>query len=229
MQIFRADALFKHQELLGNLQLAKALETVADGRVAGHLPQDGGTETSRDAIAIRNADLAELCSCDAIVANFDGPELDSGTVLEFAFAKALDLPAVLLRTDFRNGGDTADAPWNLMLHGWPRTETLWLNSMRQYHTIVRARGAEPATAVAEWNRAVATRVLAALERVCAMPPGLTADDALAHYRRTIRSAGGGLELLLTDDRLAEIIDCKRRVGLLHPQASATAPHSAVRG
>jgi nucleoside 2-deoxyribosyltransferase len=229
LQIYWAGALFKHQELLGNLQLAKALETVADGRVAVHLPQDGETETSRDAIAIRNADLAELCACDAIVANFDGPELDSGTVLEFAFAKALDLPAVLLRTDFRNGGDTADAPWNLMLHGWPRTETLWLNSMRQYHTIVRARGAEPATAVAEWNRAVATQVLSALESVCAMPSWLTADDALAHYRRTIRSAGGDLELLLTDDRLAKIIARKRRVGLLHPQASDTAPHSAVRG
>ena len=101
--------------------------------------------------------------------------------------------------------------------------------MRQYHTIVRARGAEPATAVAEWNRAVATRVLAALERVCALPSWLTVDDALAHYRRTIRSAGGGLELLLTDDRLAKIIARKRRVGLLHPQASDTAPHSAGHG
>ena len=36
--------------------------------------------------------------------------------------------------------------------------------MRQYHTIVRARGAEPATAVAEWNRAIAAQVLSALER-----------------------------------------------------------------
>ena len=58
LQIYWAGALFKHQELLGNLQLAKALETVADGRVAVHLPQDGETETSRDAVAIRNADLA---------------------------------------------------------------------------------------------------------------------------------------------------------------------------
>ena len=54
---------------------------------------------------IRDKDIVTLISCDLALFNFDGPELDSGTVTEFMFAKFADIPSLLLRTDFRRGGD----------------------------------------------------------------------------------------------------------------------------
>jgi len=42
-----------------------------------------------------------LLNCDLALFNFDGPELDLGTVVEFLFAKFADIPALILRMDFR--------------------------------------------------------------------------------------------------------------------------------
>ena len=54
--------------------------------------------------------------------------LDSGTVVEFVYAKLLDIPAVILRTDFRGGGDqdTDGDAWNLMVSFYPRTRNVTL-------------------------------------------------------------------------------------------------------
>ena len=70
---------------------------------------------------------------------FDGTELDSGTVVEFMFAKFLDIPAVVYRTDFRGGsgeeateaGDSVNR-WNLMVSYYPRTKIVYLNGMVEY-------------------------------------------------------------------------------------------------
>ena len=76
-----------------------------------------------------------MMSCDVGLFHYDGPELDSGTVVEFMFAKFADLPAVLLRTDFRHGGDQVGGgdPWNLMTSFFPRTRSVVLNAMELYH------------------------------------------------------------------------------------------------
>ena len=72
--------------------------------------------TTVEAVDIRNQDLLQLMTCDLALFNFDGTDLDAGTVVEFMFAKFLDIPAVLLRTDFRAAGDQPGAgdAWNLM-------------------------------------------------------------------------------------------------------------------
>ena len=58
------------------------------------------------------------------------------------FAKFADIPALQLRTDFRNGGDCIDKnsdtvypPWNLMASFYPRSEVLLLNTA-QYYALV---------------------------------------------------------------------------------------------
>ena len=51
---------------------------------------------------------------EVVVANMDGPDPDSGTCWECGYAfhkKAI----VLYRTDFRQAGDAANAPFNLMM------------------------------------------------------------------------------------------------------------------
>jgi nucleoside 2-deoxyribosyltransferase len=41
--------------------------------------------------------------CDAMVAILDGPDSDSGTCIELAYARAKGKPAIGVRTDFRDG------------------------------------------------------------------------------------------------------------------------------
>ena len=55
-------------------------------------------------------EIADLCltrlkECSIIVVNCDGPDMDSGTAMEFGFALALGKDSVAYRTDFRRGGD----------------------------------------------------------------------------------------------------------------------------
>ena len=202
--IYWAGALFNHKELLGNQILANSVKNLSNGRYDVRLPQDFQTKPSAKAVDIRNADLTELIHCDMVVANFDGAELDSGTVVEFCIAKALDMPTVLLRTDFRNVGDSDGIPWNLMCAGWPRTEILWINSLADY----QRHGIE------DFHNALARRIIQSLDKARATAPWLFAEIALEHFRRTIQSVGGGLDAILTDETLAAIVERKRQKGLL---------------
>ena len=212
--IYWAGALFNHKELIGNQILANAVKNLSNGKYNVRLPQNFQTEPSAKAVDIRNADLTELIQCDAVVANFDGAELDSGTVVEFCIAKALDMPTVLLRTDFRNVGDADGIPWNLMCAGWPRTEILWINSLADYqrHGITTTNDLQ--AAMENWCNDLARRIIQSLDKARAMTPWLSADIALDHFHRTIQSVGGGLEAILTDENLAAIVEHKRQKDLL---------------
>ena len=44
------------------------------------------------------------------------------------YAKFLNKPAVIFRSDFRLGGDSPKTyPWNLMLNNYPKTKIISLN------------------------------------------------------------------------------------------------------
>lgn len=135
MKIYFAGGLFDHKELAGNALLAAAIGELSDGKYECILPQNFESR-GKHPKDVRNADIDALLSCDAALFNYDGTELDSGTVVEYMFAKFADKPAVLLRTDFRGGGDCADvdgcSPWNLMSSFYPRTRTLILNAGEIY-------------------------------------------------------------------------------------------------
>ena len=75
-------------------------------------------------VDIRNQDLKQVMACDLALFNFDGTDLDSGTVVEFMMAKVLDIPSVLLRSDFRASGDQEREgdDWNLMCSFYPRSK-----------------------------------------------------------------------------------------------------------
>ncbi len=118
-----AGELFSHKHLLGNAYLAKEIFDQSNGQFIAVLPQDLELR-SREPQDIRDNDILGLLQCDLALFNYDGPELDSGTVVEFMFAKFADIPAVILRTDFRSGGDQKGDPWNLMTSFYPRTETI---------------------------------------------------------------------------------------------------------
>jgi nucleoside 2-deoxyribosyltransferase len=131
LTIYFAGELFSLKHLVGNALLADAIQRLSSGRYQCIVPQDL-EQRETTPTAIRDQDLFHVFSCDLGLFHFDGPELDSGTVVEFMVAKMLDIPAVILRSDFRRSGDTSELPWNLMASGYPRTEVLILDGMSLY-------------------------------------------------------------------------------------------------
>ena len=110
MKIYLAGPLFTTAEQEFNRQLSCALQQ------AGHevwLPQEHEPR-ERTGKAIFEEDVKGMDWAEVVVANMDGPDPDSGTCWEcgYAFRKK---PIILFRTDFRQAGDAANAPFNLMM------------------------------------------------------------------------------------------------------------------
>ena len=128
-----AGDLFDHKHLTGNAMLAEAIGEHSGGRYLCVLPQDLEQSTDR-AVDIRNQDLKQVMACDLGLFNFDGPDLDSGTVVEFMLAKMLDIPSVVLRSDFRSSGDQEKDgdDWNLMCSSYPRVRVVSFDAMAWY-------------------------------------------------------------------------------------------------
>jgi nucleoside 2-deoxyribosyltransferase len=137
--IYLAGELFSLKHLIGNAWLAEAIYEKSHGRFRCVLPQDFAELRGRSARTIRDTNLRALVACDLALFNFDGSDLDSGTVVEFMFAKFADIPAVLLRSDIRNAGDYRNEPWNLMASYFPRTTTVLTPSLFDYRAALPRR------------------------------------------------------------------------------------------
>lgn len=118
MKIYLAGPLFSTAERDFNAQLALQL------RGLGHeifLPQESeqGTMTAKQ---IFLSDVGGVDWAEAVVANMDGPDPDSGTCWECGYAYGKKI-IVLFRTDFRVAAEIRDGaaagqdepPYNLML------------------------------------------------------------------------------------------------------------------
>jgi nucleoside 2-deoxyribosyltransferase len=193
--VYFAGALFTHKDLLGNALLASAIEEYAARRYVCVLPQHFD-QTTVEAVDIRNQDLLQLMTCDLALFNFDGPDLDAGTVVEFIFAKCLDIPAVLLRTDFRAAGDQpkeGDA-WNLMCSFYPRTKVVQLNAMAWYQQ-ARHAGGTPYEVAQRLCQRLAVVVVENLDAVRSEPPVAKGPQAEIErlYQWALRFPGSGFD------------------------------------
>jgi len=187
--IYFAGELFSAKHLYGNVLLAEEIYRLSQGRFVSVVPQNL-EQRETTAHSIRDQDIRTCLSCDVGLFHYDGPELDSGTVVEFLFAKFADIPSVLLRTDFRKGGDQGGDPWNLMTSFFPRTEVITLDAMSIYKEAF-AENSAPAHQLLEsqagsaacdtMTKVIARKVVPALERVLAMPPILAREKAAAVY------------------------------------------------
>ena len=187
LSVYFAGELFNAKHLSGNAGLAAAIQHKSGGRLNCMLPQ---TLESREEGAhfIRDEDLEHLISADIALFNFDGSEIDSGTVVEFMVAKFADIPALLLRTDFRRGGDQGQDPWNLMLSFYPRTETCCLDSMSLYKTAL-AQGLDPVVAADSMLDQIAVLVVPKLEALAQTKPILPPDLASPVHDWLVRFPG----------------------------------------
>jgi nucleoside 2-deoxyribosyltransferase len=177
--VFFAGELFSAKHLIGNAYLAEAVFERSHGRFQCELPQDFDVR-GRSLRSIRDQDIARLLACDAAVFNYDGTELYSGTVVEFMFAKFADLPAVLLRTDIRHGGNQRRDPWNLMTSFFPRTVTVRAASLFDYRGInqrhlrldatTRLAGQYSTASAQVMCDRIAAQVVRALDRVLRVEP-----------------------------------------------------------
>jgi nucleoside 2-deoxyribosyltransferase len=173
LSVHFAGELFNAKHLAGNAGLAAAIQRRSNQQFVCVLPQ---TMESREEGAhfIRDEDLEHLICSDLAIFNFDGSEIDSGTVVEFMVAKFADIPALLLRTDFRRGGDQGHDPWNLMLSFYPRTKTCCLDSMSLYKSAL-AQGLDPVAAADSMLDQIAAQVIPDLETLAQTKPLLTSD------------------------------------------------------
>src|SRR5260370_13014553 len=170
--IYVACELFNDKHLICNSALASAIERQSNGEFICRLPQ-ALEQRSNSARQIRDQDLETLIDCEIAIFNFDGTEVDSGTVVEFMVAKFADIPSLLLRTDFRKGGDQGEHPWNLMMSYYPRTRTCLLDSISLYKEAL-AVGGNYHEASARMLENIAQRVVEELRLLLQAPPCLPA-------------------------------------------------------
>jgi nucleoside 2-deoxyribosyltransferase len=212
LKYFHAGALFNLKELAGNAMMAKAILQESQGRYEAVLPQDFAVDQKKTS-AIRDADLIALLGANVALFHFDGSELDSGTVVEFMVAKFADIPAVLLRTDFRRAGDSHGDAWNLMLSDYPRTRQVIVHAMELYHQqkhpeLALENAAERAT------HETGRRVVAAFDEVSRMPPVLPGELRESVYRWLALFPGFGLSPTEMEAKLRGILQAKTEKGLL---------------
>lgn len=226
--IYFAGGLFNHKELFGNHVLARYIEKMSGGRYRCVLPQDLELAIDR-AAEVRNQDLLQVMKCDMAIFNFDGAELDSGTVVEMIFAKMLDIPSVVLRTDFRHGGDgfKDGDPWNLMCSAYPRSKVRLVHGMVWYQEALKA-GGTPQELEERLYTKMAAEIVEDLDAVRAQKSWFTDDVNLQEiYRAALRFPGAGMEKV-PNSFLRAVLRRKMAKGLLPNVSTAFIPHKAQR-
>ena len=213
LRIYYAGDLFDHKDLAGNLLLAQSVESLSGKKYLPMLPQNGEVNKKRS-LDIRDGDYDLLLSCDVFLGNFDGPDLDSGTVAEFLFAKMLDMPAVLLRTDFRCPAEssTSPDPWNLMCSGYPRTRSLVLHGMELWHSAA-SDGKKGEALVRAYHNSIAEKIIMELDQAVAMEKVFPVEALPVVYENTLRAVGGSLSAVWTKEKINSLILEKCRKGI----------------
>lgn len=230
-RIYSAGGLFTQDELATNILVKEAVWRISNGKFQLFLPQSRELqELDRSDVEtyIRNTDLLEVLKADIILVRFEGLELDSGTVMEFAVAKCLGKPTVILRSDFRrvSYADLCE-PYNLMVKNWPRTIEVHLNSfgiwadifseerqgLADGDTLQGMMKAELGTVQKSVDK-IAGQVILGLEAVIEMKSPYPQEYQEGMYQAMRLSPGSGFDDLLTTVELDAIIQRLKRNGTL---------------
>jgi nucleoside 2-deoxyribosyltransferase len=231
--VYAAGGLFNQHELATNVWIKEAVARLSNGKFQLVLPQSKDLKEmdaleELDAAYLRNADLLGVVKADAIIARFDGLELDSGTVVEFTLAKSLGKPAVIFRCDFRHlSGRGIEEPYNLMVKSWPRTVEVHVESLMDYVGLLaeerKAFGTSvsyEATMEAELSTVqkgldeIAKKLIHGLEAAISMKSPYPPEYREMVYKASRYSPGSGFDQLLTENELDEILQRLRRNGTL---------------
>ena len=202
-----AGALFCHKDVVGNHLLAERIRQNSQGKYIAKLPQREENQLRPSPLEIRDNDYRMLLESQMALFNFDGSDLDSGTVAEFLAARFLDIPCVLLRTDFRSAGDqNADGEnWNLMCSGYPHTRVVSVGAMELYQKHFRA-GVSVSDGLKAFYDELSGILIASFEEVMKEPSCFASrEDAERIYRHFIQVCGGTLPLQFDDRRIHAVV------------------------
>lgn len=206
--------------------MAESIFALSKGKYESHLPQDFEMRGLNPHV-IRDQDILALFESDLAVFNFDGTELDSGTVVEFMLAKFADIPSVLLRSDLRAAGDQGSIkkdPWNLMASFYPRTEVVRALTLVDYRVLQqktlkktlsvaqRLSGQHASKTAEAVGRELSKRVIKALDNVRKSPPTLQPE-----WRENVYAW------------IAQMPGLKGRSKALHDQLATVLAHKVDRG
>ena len=198
-KVYFAGSLFNHKDLTGNAFLAEYIERCSDKKYKCCLPQDE-EQHQTTALDIRNQDILKLIECDLGLFNFDGTELDAGVVVEFMIAKFLDIPAVILRSDFRTCGEKeiGGDDWNFMCSFYPRTRVVKFNAIQSYQEAIEKSQAL-SDAVYLYYLEIAQLVIENLDSVRTEQPLLREDQNRLEslYQWALTFPGGGIGKLVS--------------------------------
>jgi nucleoside 2-deoxyribosyltransferase len=220
--VYSAGGLFTQDELSMNVLLKEAVWRLSNGRFQLFLPQSREVQELNmgDIEAhIRNTDILEVVKADILLGRFDGPDLDSGTVIEFATAKFLGKPTVILRSDFRRMVFIgAEGPYNSMVKNWPRTVEIQPHSFKIWGELLADEcqkianndalqdlmNAELGTLKKSVDE-IAKQVIGGFETVITMESPYPPEYQEAVYQALRYSLGSGFSDLLTKSELEKII------------------------
>jgi len=215
--VYFAGELFSCKHLIGNAALANSIFKCSKGAFRAVLPQNL-EQREYSARAIRDQDIKAVVSSDLALFNFDGGEIDSGTLVEFMIAKFCDIPSVILRTDFRRGGD-GDDPWNLMISHYPRTVVVKFDAMALYQKSLATL--EDNTKSESWLQAgvdsvdaIAEEIVSAFNTVIAIPSLLPAELKKHVYEWVRLMPGESFTSELSAEELLSILQRKKDCKLL---------------
>ncbi|MEM7112697.1 MAG: nucleoside 2-deoxyribosyltransferase, partial [Chloroflexota bacterium] len=210
-----AGDIFDHKHLAGNALLAEAIWEGSNGRFLSRLPQSFEHAYTRG-VDIRNMDLKAVMACDLGLFNFDGPDIDSGTVVEFMFAKMLDIPSVIFRSDFRGTSDSERQDWNLMATHYPRTEVVQIHSLGLYREL-HEQAASTDDLLTTYYKQLAEPIVAAFDRVLDERPLTMTSPQFAEqlYQWATQFPASGFAEHCGVDFVEQVLTRKREKGLLN--------------
>ena len=210
-KVYFGGSLFNHKDLTGNALLAEYIEKCSGDRYICCLPQN--VEQHRTtALDIRNKDIVKIIECDLGLFSFDGTELDAGVVAEFMMAKFLDIPAVILRSDFRTCGEKeiGGEDWNFMCSFYPRTQVVRINAILSYQEALEEGQTLNETIDSYYNQ-IARQIVESLDSVRREQPLLMGDKKRleALYQWALTFPGGNIEKLASGtSHLDQVLSAK---------------------
>jgi nucleoside 2-deoxyribosyltransferase len=203
--------LFNSKHLQGNATLAELIYDLSNGKYIAVLPQNL-EQRNTPPHSIRDQDIITLLECDLGLFNYDSTEIDTGTVVEYMIAKFCDKPSVILRTDFRASGDQQENKWNLMSSFYPRTATVYVDSMTSYKNSELPKDPEQilkeklsSQSAHESLSYVASEVIKAFDKVVQSEPSLKPEEIPFLYNWMSRMPGFNNE-----DLIKRTLDLKDR-------------------
>jgi nucleoside 2-deoxyribosyltransferase len=229
--VYFAGGLFTQHDLTTNVLIKESVWRQSYGKFELILPQSkelGRLDSSDMAAMTRNSDLFQAFKNDIILARFDGLEIDTGTLVEFMFAKFLGKPAVILRTDSRGFGiENMEEPYNLMVKNWPRTVEIHFDSLINYldkfsetmknfnqdSSIESKIKSEVETAMKGVDE-IARQIILGVDKVLQMESPYPESYQELVYQAARYCPGCGFELLISEFEIKKIIERFREIGTL---------------